>query len=71
MCEAAKHIAELTTKVKKLDIQNENSRRNEGEHRRSASEWKNKYTQCWKEFDHFKRKYYVTIVGWYLVEGRG
>ena len=46
----------MTARLKKLELQNEKSRRNEAEYRRNATDWKNKYNQCWKEYEYFKRK---------------
>ena len=46
----------MTARLKKLELQNEKSRRNEAEYRRNATDWKNKYNQCWKEYEYFKRE---------------
>ena len=56
LLDSSKHVAELNTRLKKLEVQNESSRRNEVESRRSAGEWKTKYQQCWKEYDYYKRE---------------
>ena len=55
LVDSSKHASELSSRLKKLEVQNESSRRNEVESRRSAGEWKTKYQQCWKEYDYYKR----------------
>ena len=57
LSESSKAFAEVTARLKKLEVQHEKSKRHEAEHRRNASEWKNKYNQCWKEYEYYKRTY--------------